>query len=143
MSREIRKKIKFNLHLKDIGARLKSARKALNYTQKEMGRMCGVPSSTISEMESGVKKPHPAYLYLLSNEFNVNIHWILTGKGALFMPYFEFKWDFGQDSQRIMEMIYLMEQSPSVRYEMLAHFIKFLDSNKDMIKDLLPEKLNK
>lgn len=130
------------MELKDIGERLKLARKTLNITQKDMSKMCGIPTSTVSEMESGIKKPHPSYLYLLSKDFNVNINWILTGKSSMLLPDFEIKWDFGQDNKRIMEMIYLIENSEIARHDILGYFARFRSSNKELVENTLL-KLNK
>lgn len=122
---------------KETGIRLKETRKAINKTQKETAGLCGLPTSMISEMESGIKKIHPAYLHLLASEFNVNLHWIFTGKGLMFMSPVELSWNFGQDNERIREMIYLLEHSPVIRYDILTAFIKSVDKNNDYVKDLL------
>ncbi len=107
---------------KNIGKRLKRVRNAKDLTLKEMSRISGISVSGLGEMETGVIKPNPKYLNLLAAEFNVNLNWIFTGKGSPFLPDFEIKYEFDQDSQRIMEMIYLMEHCPQVRYEMLKNF---------------------
>ncbi len=73
----------------------------------------------------------------------VNLNWIFTGKGSPFLPDFEIKYEFDQDSQRIMEMIYLMEHCPQVRYDMLKNFSELKDTKEEMIKKYLPTKKNK
>ncbi len=122
-----------------IGERLKKVRNEKNLTLKEMSKISGISVSGLGEMETGVIKPNPKYLNLLAAEFNVNLNWIFTGKGSPFLPGFEIKYDFGQDSQRIMEMIYLMEHCPQVRYEMLRLFLNVREANEERIKKYLPD----
>ena len=127
------KKVKLNL--KEIGERLKKARKSLNKTQDDMSRLCGVQHSVISEMENGLRKPYPQYLMLLS-ELKINLNWILSGKGSMFAD-FEINWDFGQDNQIVKELIYLLENSPIFRYEMLKIFLEFKIKNSEIIENVL------
>lgn len=121
---------KIEINLKEIGRRLKETRNTLGITLKEMQKMCGVMASTISEMESGLKKPHHLYLYLLAVKFNVNINWIFTGKGTKILDY-EIKMDFGEDNERIKDMIQLLEKNPFLRYEILGCYLKFKEGKKD------------
>ncbi len=134
------KESKLKMNMKEIGQRLKATRKALDHTLKDMSNMCSVTLSAISEMEKGIKRPHQFYLFLLAKSFNVNINWILTGRGSMFVPSFEITYDFGPERERTMEMIYLMEQSELIRYEMLAHFVRFKEMNKEIIESTLSNK---
>jgi len=127
---------------KETGGRLKETRRAIKKTQKEIAGLCGLPTSMISEMESGNKKIHPAYLHLLASEFNVNLHWIFTGKGLMFMSPVELSWDFGRDNERIMEMIYLLENSTIMRFEILISYVMALENHRGQVKHLL-EKIKK
>ena len=115
-----------DINFKVIGERLKEVRKALGYTLGKMKEMCGVAKSTISEIETGLKKPHFLYLYLLSTKFNVNIDWILSGRGPKFSE-FDIKLDFGQDNEMIKEMLHLIEEVPVVRYELLRYYLQLKD----------------
>lgn len=123
---------KIVIDLKDIGGRLKEVRNKIGCTLSELQEMCGVAKSTISEMETGLKKPHHLYLYLLSTKYNININWIFSAKGSMFLDY-EIKLNFGEDNERIKELIYLLEKSPAFRYETLRHYIEFIEKNKDLI----------
>jgi len=129
------KETSLDLNLREVGERLKKTRKALDLTQQEIAKMSDIPTSTVSEMEKGIKKPHTFYLYLLSTQFYVNINWILTGKGAMFLPSFELKWDFGQDNPVVMEMIYLIENDVRVRHKVLSYYTELPE-----IKRLLRKK---
>jgi transcriptional regulator with XRE-family HTH domain len=123
---------KIDVDLKDIGKRLKEARNKIECTLSEMQEMCGVAKSTISEMETGLKKPHHLYLYLLSTKYKININWIFSGKGSMLLDY-EIKLDFGEDNEKIKELIYLLEKFPDFRYEVLRLYLYFKKNNKDLI----------
>ena len=45
----------------------------------------GYSKSMISKAENGLKKPSISYLYALMDKYNVNINYILTGKGKMFL----------------------------------------------------------
>jgi len=122
---------KVEIDLEAIGKRLKEARKKINCTLSEMNEMCGVAKSTLSEMEAGLKKPHHLYLYLLSTKYNININWIFSGKGSMFLD-FEIKLDFGEDNKIIKELFHLLGKFPVLRYEILRHYLVFKADNKDL-----------
>lgn len=125
---------------KIIGQRLKDARKAIGLTQKEIARRCDFQTSFISEMEGGVKKIHPKYLFYLASDWNIDINWILTGKGSMYSPGIDIKWDFGKDNDYIMEMIYLLNEAPGIRYEILRDYSKIRNNNAEQIKKYLEPK---
>ena len=128
---------KVTLNFKEIGKRLKEARKALDKTQSDMNKLCGIQHSVISEMENGLRKPYPLYLMLLS-ELKVNLNWIFTGKGSMFAD-FEINWDFGKDNELVKQLIYLLENSPLIRFEVLNNFLKIKNKQRKAIESILEE----
>lgn len=118
------------LNAKEIGARLKELRTAiLKISLVKMYDATGVPASGISTMERGFMKPSAAYLHGLVKLFDVNINWVLTGKGAPFKPDIEIKLDHGADNETIKEMFYAIENIPAIRYELLKHFLYIKDDS--------------
>lgn len=130
---------KKNLDVIGIGNRLKEVRKALNLSTKDMMAISGYAFSTLSEIERNINNPGLKYLLLLVNKFNVNLNWVFTGKGAMFSPSFELRWDFGKDTKTVLKLIYLLENCDILRFEMLKDFAQYLDSNYDKIKKYLPD----
>ena len=128
------------LNTKEVGKRLREVRKNLKLTLKEMGELSGNAFTTISEMESGVIKPNTLYLSLLVSKYRVDINWILTGKGAMFLPEFDLTWDFGKNSKTIMEMFYLIEKEELVQFEMLTHFLKLKALHSEKLEKILKTK---
>lgn len=127
---------KKNLNLKLIGKRLKDVRNALQKTQVEIARLCGLNHSAISEIENGIKKTPLKYLLLLSEAFKVNLNWIFTGKGPMFSD-FEIQWDFGKDNLIVKELIFLLENVPSIRLQLLNYYLELKMSKSPLIEDFL------
>jgi len=137
------RKMKDSLNFQEMGERLKAIRKALNKTQRDMSLIGGFPLSAISEMESADIRPQPLYLFLLASDFHVNLNWVFTGTGAMFNPDFEIKWDFGQDTQRVFDIVYLLEKSPEIRYMIMIHFMDILRSKKTVVDSYLQSRKKK
>lgn len=66
------------------GERLKAVRKKLGLSQIEFGEALKINASAISQMENDHIKPSLDTLLLLSRRYNVDLHWLITGKGAMF-----------------------------------------------------------
>lgn len=124
-------------HLKDIGNRLHKARKRLGFNFTSISESLGLTVKALSEMEEGVKSPNQSYLLLLAREYHVNINWILTGKGRMFVSEIEQNYDFGNDKRQMNEIIYMMEQSPYVRFKIIAHYWEIKSENKDIFDSVI------
>ncbi|MCK4762113.1 MAG: helix-turn-helix transcriptional regulator [Candidatus Aminicenantes bacterium] len=118
----MKKKVAINFD--EIGRRLRQVRKSLDFTLKEMGEMSGFVVSAISEMELGKKRILSEYLNLLAGKFRVNLNWVFTGKGSMFLPGYELTWDFGKDNKEVAELLYLLENSSYFRHEILRYTAK-------------------
>jgi len=139
MSSAMNKKKLLFLNLTESGQRLKSIRKRLDRTLKQMSSLSGIPFTNISEMESGKKKPHQDYLAMLIQAFNVNANWVLTGKGQMFLQGYEIDDSFGTDTQRIADMLYLMNKSEPLRLKILADVSRIKTENLELVKSVMPE----
>ncbi len=77
--------------MEDINIRFKELRKACHKTQIEWGKILGISSSGVADVESGRRNVNEKHLIMLSNwhEYKVNIDWLRTGEGgpdAMFLP---------------------------------------------------------
>lgn len=70
--------------IETINDRLKHLRKALNMGQIEFGKILGLTSSGISDIERGKRSVTEKHLIMLSNwkERKINIDWLRTGEGG-------------------------------------------------------------
>jgi len=131
---------KFESNLKDIGSRLKTVRKDLKKTLRQVEAEVGVNISAISEMEKGAKRPHQFYLFYLADQHSININWILTGRGNMYSSVFPKQFNFGDDTSEIEEMIRLIELSDFVSFQILEKYRAIKNENPDFVKHLLSKK---
>ena len=59
--------------------------KKFNIKQKEFAKTVKISPSTLSEYKKGTKKPSMDTLYKISTEYSINLNWLLTGKGEMFL----------------------------------------------------------
>ena len=68
-----------------IGNRLKEAVSSLNINQTEFARQIGISPGNISDLIKGRVKPSSDTLAQIFNRYHINIAWLLTGKGSMFI----------------------------------------------------------
>lgn len=73
--------------MESVNDRFKILRKKCGKTQSEMGKVLGLSVSGVSEIEKGRRNVTEQHLIMLSNwkERIVNIDWLRTGKGEMFL----------------------------------------------------------
>jgi len=65
--------------------RIKHLRKELNLTQKDLANTINKSIDRIKNIENGrVQKLHPDEIIALSNKYNINPDWLLTGEGEMY-----------------------------------------------------------
>ena len=67
-----------------IGERLKQIRQVLGIKQVDLAKVLKINPSAISQMESGRTNPSLETLSELVVNYNVNLHWLITGIGKMF-----------------------------------------------------------
>jgi len=76
----VRKGIKMD----SISSRIKAVRKALNISQKVFCKGIYLSQSFYAKIETGARKSNDRVNELISNKYNVNKDWLVTGKGDMF-----------------------------------------------------------
>lgn len=69
----------------NIGTRIKFLRKHLGKTQEELAALLGITKQAISNMENSKSTPSLAALYKLHTKLDVNLNYIITGIGDLYI----------------------------------------------------------
>jgi len=67
-----------------IAENLQKLRKALNFGQKEFAVKLDINPLTYANYERGERKPPYEMLIKLSDDFNVNLNWLINNKGKMF-----------------------------------------------------------
>ncbi len=62
--------------------RFKEIREKIFKTQTEMATALGVTRQAISSIEQGKTKPSYDLLFLLINQYNINLNYLIDGKGS-------------------------------------------------------------
>lgn len=68
-----------------MNERIAALRRELKLTQAEFGKKVGVARNTIATYESGVREPKDSVLLMMTKEFKVDIDWLKTGRGDMFL----------------------------------------------------------
>ena len=69
-----------------FGDRLISFRKARKITQIELGEAIGMKQASIHDYEKNKVSPSIETIQKIANHYNVNLNWLLTGKGPMYLP---------------------------------------------------------
>jgi len=69
----------------NIRERFRKVRKRLGLKQAEIGKVLDLSQDAISAIETGRNKPTLDVLSVLYNNYDVNIEWMLTGNGTMFL----------------------------------------------------------
>jgi len=70
---------------KEIGKRLRQIRETKELSQNDVGSHLGIQYQHVSKYERGESVPTWEYLIKLNELYHVNINWLLTGKGKMFL----------------------------------------------------------
>ena len=69
----------------NLGQRLKEIRRIFNLTQGELAKKLGIKWHKIKDIETGKQKLTAEFAELIEENFSVNMRWLLTGKGEMFL----------------------------------------------------------
>lgn len=120
--------------LKTFGSRFKTIRKCFNLTQIEFAkRLKYTESSTITNIEKGKITLTTKKLLLLNELFNVDINWLLTGEGSMFLPHR--KNIYSKDSNIEKAAKESIEYVKELVRDKPAKTIKYIQSLKDIVKE--------
>lgn len=131
----------------EFGIRLKQVRKTLRLTQKEFAESLKISGATLSELESGKYKPGHDFFVNISIAFEVNLYYLLFGRGNMFLDptqaYSERSDDFAVNLKDVSEFFHYFERSQLVQYSTLANFRALKYKDGEVIKAELEEFENK
>ena len=64
-----------------FGSRIKEFRKVFNLSQQELAKKLNMQPQALARYEKDKVKPSIELAQKLTNMFNINLNWLLTGKG--------------------------------------------------------------
>lgn len=112
-----------------INIRFKEMRKACKKTQIELGKVLGISSSGVADIETGRRNVTEKHLIMLSNwdEYNVNIDWLRTGNGEMFLP------SETDTLEKIRQEYRLTDQ----QFKFVSNFLRLPENEKEIIFNFL------
>lgn len=125
--------------LPGIGKRLIMVREQLGLKQKQLSADLGLSSSYLSDIEKGKSNPGFNFLMRLYRKYKVSLDWLLFDEGDMFcgiglkekgrLPEF----NFGDQTERVIEMLDRMDKSPFFLNYMMSQYIKAYYENENVI----------
>ena len=70
--------------MKNLNERIKLLRKQLNISQEEFANKLGITKQAISNIENAKSAPSIGVLYIMHDELDVNLNYIIAGNGDIF-----------------------------------------------------------
>lgn len=109
-----------------IGERIKNLRKNLNITAKDFASILQIPLRTIGSYERDEAQPSPKFFNALIDIYHININWLLTGEGNIFLS---------EKVEKDINFISLLKERFSLSDEEINGLLDILDSDasKDMV----------
>ena len=127
-----------------IGKRIKEIRANLHLTSNELAEKLNIPVRTIGSYEREEAQPSPKFLNALIENYYININWLLTGKGNMFISnrteadinYIAQLQDrLNLSDEEISGLIDILDSDAS--REMVLKFIEIKKGNKDALDSLI------
>ena len=127
-----------------IGKRIKEIRANLHLTSNELAEKLNIPVRTIGSYEREEAQPSPKFLNALIENYYININWLLTGKGNMFISnrteadinYIAQLQDrLNLSDEEISGLIDILDSDAS--REMVLKFIEIKKGNKEALDSLL------
>lgn len=128
----------------NLGKRVKELRSTLNLTAGELAEKLDIPVRTIGSYEREEAQPGPKFLNALIDKYYVNINWLLTGKGDMFISnkagidinyMATLKDRLGLSNEQIYGLIDILDSAAS--REMVLKFIEIKKGNKEALDSLI------
>lgn len=112
-----------------INERFKILRKVCKKTQTDFGKILGLSVSGISDIEVGRRSVTEKHLIMLSNwdEYNVNIDWLRTGNGEMFLP----------TETDTLEALRQEYQLTDQQFKFMSNFLRLPENEKEIIFNFL------
>jgi len=133
------KSTKHETNEETFGSRVRKVREALHLLQTEFAAKINMHSSYLSEIENGTRKVGQKIILKIASAYNINLNWLLMGKGPMFIEaddrQMDLKWDdFGDQAEDMKELVEFCLKSKLVRLHVTAYTKKFLLKYEDLIK---------
>jgi transcriptional regulator with XRE-family HTH domain len=127
------------------GGRLKYIRSLLGLKQSEIGESFGISNAAVSEIEKNKTRPSYDLITILKEKYNINLDYFFTGKGDPFIKDKSFSSEnmVKTVEQKIIDdFMNCFYHSSIFQLEIIRHFLKYYQSEKEVIEKDIQQFLN-
>jgi transcriptional regulator with XRE-family HTH domain len=129
----------------ELGKRVKAIRKVLHISQKDFAKKINISGSFLSEIEAGKSKPGYDFFFNISKFCNVNIAFLLHGKGEMFVEFDKGPMITSKEPnyqiETLNELLWYIERSSLLKHTIMGFATKFIYENEETMNKEL-EKYN-
>ena len=130
----------------DVGNRIKLIREKLSLMQKDFAGDLEISAPSLSEIETGRNRPGIELLIKLSKNYNVNLYYVLLGKGEMFvnpvLDYFIQAKEYAVNVDDVREFLEIFSKSKEMQYYILSEFHNKMIQNGNLILEKIGKKKN-
>lgn len=136
-----------------LGQRLRGIRKTLGMKQAEFAGKLGISIANLSDIETGKTKPRYEFYSKIAETFNVNLNYLISGKGK---PFYDSAaansqpgpkttaraasiFDYDAASEDEKKFFKYFAKSKQVRYHVLGYFERLLRADGSLIEKEMEE----
>jgi transcriptional regulator with XRE-family HTH domain len=122
-----------------FGSRIRKVRNHLKLNQTVFAKNLGISVTNVSESETGKSSPGYDFFSRMSTVYNVNLNYLFTGKGEMFMDAAEHSTvevtspEYDKENVDVQKFLDYFFKSKIVQYQVLAYFLKLLGSDREQI----------
>jgi len=128
----------------EVGKRIRQIRTALNLTLEDFGKSIGSSKASLSEVEKGKYNAGIELLGNLVKKYNVNLHFLITGEGDMFMSptalSFARSAKFAVNLEDVRDFLYHFERSSILQYYILSQYKARMMTEGDLISKEIKDK---
>jgi transcriptional regulator with XRE-family HTH domain len=137
--------------LSKIRLRIEEIKEKFNYTNEQLGKVCGVSYNTIAKIVNGKTQDPSVSLFIdLSQKLGISIKWLLFNEGSMFEKESKYKHSiespsaFIKSQQEKEELLKMILKSKEEQVCILQKTFMFLENrNKELEKLVHPELHNR
>ena len=123
----------------EFGKRVAKVRQELKIKQEDFAPSLNIVVSTLSLIETGKTKPGYSFFKKITDVYNVNPLYLLTGKGEKFINEDTLnpreKRDYGEFTEMIEELYYYLDNSPMVKFAVMDFFKNYLYNHQEVLAE--------
>jgi transcriptional regulator with XRE-family HTH domain len=114
----------------EFGVKLREVRLSLGLTITKMAARLGLDRTSYVRNEAGRTMPGLFTFIGVGRMFNISLDWLLLNRGGKAYEGDAPKRPIENVSLEIQEMVEEMNRTPSLRHELLAHYFKYKEAQK-------------